>query len=342
VSDALTPYGWSAQWNRLLAEVDDGDRPGRVVRHDGAGVVVATEDGVERLLFGRRLDPQPVVGDWVALGRDGVVAVLPRRSLLRRRAAMGETEQPLAANIDVVFLVCGLDRPVKAGKVQRGAALAEDAGAEPIVVLTKAAKLGDRTAVDDAIAEVRAAMPDIEVLVASVKEGVGVDALQAAAAGRTTTLLGESGAGKSSIVNALLGTDAARTGDVRRGDSKGRHTTTARELHLLPGGGVLIDTPGIRAIGLWVEPEAVAATFADIDELAAMCRFSDCRHDGEPGCAIAEATADGTVSAGRVEAWRRLEAEAESAALRATPHEQRRRDKRFARMTKDAQKRKGR
>jgi ribosome biogenesis GTPase / thiamine phosphate phosphatase len=341
VEDAspLEPYGWSPRWRALLGEVEDATGAGRVVRHDGAGVVVATTDGIASVLFGRRLDPSPVVGDWVALGRDGVIAVLPRTSLLRRRAAMGESEQPLAANVDVVFLVCGLDRPLKAGRVQRGAALAWDAGAEPVVVLTKAAVAAD---VDAAVAVVHEATPGLDVLVTSVKEGVGLDRLREVAAGRTATLLGESGAGKSSIVNALLGTDAARTGAVRAGDSKGRHTTTARELHLLPGGGVLVDTPGIRAIGLWIDPDAVATTFADVADLAAQCRFADCGHRGEPGCAIAAAIADGTLDADRVEAWRRLEAEAESAALRAVPHEQRRRDKRFSRVTKDAQKRKGR
>ena len=341
MDSALTAYGWSPRWDALLAEVDGADAAGRVIRHDGAGLVVAGEEGLTSVLLGRRLDPQPVVGDWVALGRDGVLAVLPRQSLLRRRTAMGEHEQPLAANIDVVFLVFGLDRPFKSGRLQRGAALAWDAGAEPIVVLTKAALAEEAGGVDAVVAEVEAATPGLDVIVTSVKEGRGLDALRTAAAGRTTTLLGESGAGKSSIVNALLGTDAARTGAVRKGDSKGRHTTTSRELHVLPDGGILIDTPGIRAIGLWVDPDAVAATFADIDELALSCRFADCRHEGEPGCSIAAAIADVTVSADRVESWRRLEAEAEAAALRAVPHEQRRRDKRFARVTKDAQKRKG-
>lgn len=339
VDTALTPYGWSPRWDALLRGVEDADAAGRVLRHDGAGLVVAAEEGVTSVLLGRRLDPQPVVGDWVALGRDGVLAVLPRQSLLRRRTAMGDNEQPLAANIDVVFLVFGLDRPFKPGRLQRGAALASDAGAEPIVVLTKAALADD---VDAVVEQVGEATPGVEIIVTSVQEELGLDGLRAAAAGRTTTLLGESGAGKSSIVNALLGTEAARTGDVRKGDSKGRHTTTSRELHLLPGGGILIDTPGIRAIGLWVDPDAVAATFADIDELAEACRFADCRHEGEPGCMVAEAIADGSVSAERVESWRRLGAEAEAAALRAAPHEQRRRDKRFSRVTKDVQKRKGR
>jgi ribosome biogenesis GTPase len=180
------------------------------------------------------------------------------------------------------------------------------------------------------------------VIVTSVREGVGLDALVDAARHRTVTLLGESGAGKSTIVNALLGADVAATGGVRRGDAKGRHTTTARQLHPLPSGGALIDTPGIRAVGLWVDADAVDAAFADVDVVAGSCRFTDCRHDGEPGCAVAAAIADGTLDRARLDAWRRLRREAEAAERRASPHEARRNDKRFARVAKDAQARKGR
>lgn len=319
------------------------------MRHDGASLLVADDhaDEVRRALLSRRLAPEPAVGDWVvvedAAEGDGmhVVEVEPRRSLLRRRAAGTDAEQPLAANVDVVFLVCGLDRPVKAGRIQRGATLAWDAGATPIVVLTKAA-LVDGGTLADVVAAVEASNPGIDVIVTSVRERVGIDALAEAARDRTVTLLGESGAGKSSIVNALLGDDAVRTGAVRAGDAKGRHTTTARELHRLPGGGALIDTPGIRAVGLWVDVDAVGAAFVDVDGLAGACRFPDCRHDGEPGCAVAAAIDDGTLDPARLEAWRRLRREAVSAALRAQPHELRREQKRFSRITKDAARRKGR
>jgi ribosome biogenesis GTPase len=245
----------------------------------------------------------------------------------------------LAANVDLVLLVCGLDRPVKTGRIERGTALARDAGATPLVVLTKAALVPDPEAV---VAKVKAAVPGLDVLVTSARENVGLDSLRDLAGGRTVTMLGESGAGKSSLVNALMGDDVAAIGDVRRGDAKGRHTTTTRELHVLPSGGVLIDSPGIRAVGLWVEPDAVAETVADIDRLAGQCRFADCRHDTEPGCAVTAAVEAGTITRARLEAWRELEREAEAAALRAAPHEQRRYEKRFARITKDAQRRKGR
>jgi ribosome biogenesis GTPase len=313
---SLVPYGWSDRWADRLAAFPAPSRPARILRHDGVGLVVATDDGVETVMLARRLDPEPVVGDWVVLEGAHPIAVLPRDSLLRRRSANTDTEQALVANVDMVLLVCGVDRPIKIGRIQRGAALARDAGSEPVIVLTKAALADDIDAIVD---EVATANPGLTVIVTSVKEGTGVETLTSLAEGRTVTLLGESGAGKSSIVNALLDADAAEVGRVRDGDSKGRHTTTTRQLHVLPNGGVLIDTPGIRSVGLWVDPDAVTETFADIDELADGCRFVDCAHQSEPGCLITEAIAEGTITVERLEAWRTLRREAELLALKAEP-----------------------
>ena len=311
--ESLIPLGWDPAWAKTLAATVHGAQPGRVLQHHGVALVLALPDRVETVMLTLRLEPQPTVGDWIAL-RDGeAVAVLPRRSLLRRRTAHGDGEQQLAANIDKVLLVCGLDRPVKDGRIQRGTAISRDAGAEPVVVLTKASRDTD-VQVDPqrAADEVRAAHPGIDVIVTSVKEGIGIAELRSIIGNDTVTLLGESGAGKSSIVNALIGDHVAQTGEVREGDSKGRHTTTTRELHLLPGGGVLIDTPGIRAVGLVADNDGVAETFADVDDIASTCRFADCQHEGQPGCAVAAALADGTLNAERVDAWRRLEAETDA------------------------------
>jgi ribosome biogenesis GTPase len=326
--DSLRAFGWNERWADLLRQLPGDPVPGRVVRHDGVALVVAGPDGIVTAPLGPRFEPEPTVGDWVAMVDGQPIAVLERSSLLRRRAAMRDVEQVLAANVDVVLLVCGLDRPVKASRVQRGATLAAEAGAEPVIVLTKASHADDAQRVAD---RVGAANPGIALLVTSVREGVGIEELRAVARDKTVALLGESGAGKSSIVNALLDKEAAVVGEVRARDSKGRHTTTARFLHVLPGGGTLIDSPGIRSVGLWGDAEAVADTFADIAALGDGCRFADCGHDSEPDCAVKDAVAEGTLSRERVEAWRALVHETEANAQIVVAHERapqrRRRDR---------------
>lgn len=309
----LAPLGWTARWAEELARVPGAAVPGRVVRHDGASLVVAGPDGIVDVQLSRRLDPEPTVGDWLAIVDGHPVAVLERTSLLRRQAAMRDVPQVLAANVDIVFLVCGLDRPVKSARVQRGAALAADAGAESVIVLTKAAQARDPDGVAQRIGR---ANPGIPIIVTSVREGVGVAELRDAARGRTVAMVGESGAGKSTIVNALLEKEAAATGAVRAGDSRGRHTTTTRHLHLLPGGGALIDSPGIRSIGLWGDPDAVEETFADVAALGDGCRFADCRHHTEPDCAVKAAVLEGVLAPERLAAWRALALETEANAKR--------------------------
>jgi ribosome biogenesis GTPase len=312
--------------------------PGRVVRHDRSAVMVVSADGVPRQLVVRpAVDPQPVVGDWVAIDPSGsvVVSTLLRSSLLRREDPEGG-QQVLVANVEMLLVVCGLDRPVKAGRIRRTVALAWDAGAVPAVVLTKADLSGDIEAEIDAVA---AAHPGLDVVATSAATGRGLADLRALIGERTVVLLGESGSGKSTLVNALLGEEVADTGQVRPGDRRGRHTTTSRQLHLLPGGGVLIDTPGIRSVGLWIDPEAVDATFDDVDALAAECRFSDCGHSTEPGCAVNQAVAGGDLDPERLGAWMALRKEAESAARRADPQARRAEARRFGKLIREAQRR---
>lgn len=337
---SLVPHGWSERWRALLAD-HPGCEPARVVRHDGTAYLLATPAGPAPARHRPALRPAPTVGDWVACRGGDVVAVLARSSLLRRRDPSGTGEQALAANVDLVLLAGGLDRPISPGRIDRGATLAWDAGAVPAVVLTKSA-LADPDVVAARVDGLAAAHPGLDVVVTSAHEGIGLDAVRGLVDGRTVVLLGESGAGKSTLVNALVGDAAAAVGAVRAGDAKGRHTTTARELRPLPAGGVLIDTPGIREVGLWVDAEAVDRAFDDVDALAAGCRFGDCRHATEPGCAVVAAVADGALAGDRLESWRRLRREAEGSARRANRHEQHAYERRFGRVVKDAQARKGR
>ena len=316
-----------------MAGIEDlgspGVEPARVVRHDGAGLMVATNEAVVRAMFGPPVDPPPVVGDWIVLDATATPrATLPRRSLLRRRAAGGLGEQPLVANVDLVLAVCGLDRPLRAGRIERTVTLAVDAGATTVVVLTKADKVEPEVATQ-AASEVHGVDSTLKVVTLSARGGWGIDDLIELVGHRTVALIGESGAGKSTLVNALVSQEVATTGHVRAGDAKGRHTTTSRQLHLLAGGGVLVDTPGIREVGAFVDPEAVALAFADIDELAESCRFRDCAHVAEPGCAVLDAVADQRLDGQRLERWRQVEAEANAASERAEATEARRRGQSF-------------
>jgi len=326
----LTSIGYGDRWSALLAEHGPGAEPGRVMRHDGVAVQVRTPTGDRSVKLGRGVDAI-AVGDWLALDGELVLGLLERASLLRRRAAGGEDVQLLAANVDLVLLACGLDRPVTAGRIQRGEALAWDAGAHPVLVLTKADLAEDR---DEVLARVDEDHPGLERFITSSTTGLGIPELRTRMAHATSVLLGESGAGKSRLVNAILEDDAAVVGAVRSSDAKGRHTTTNRQLHLLPNGGVLIDSPGIREVGLAGDEESVDATFADIEDLATTCHFTDCTHDGEPGCAVALAVAAGEVAQDRVDAYADLRREAASAARRADEHERRAYERRFTKAVK--------
>lgn len=336
---SLLPYGVTPE---RAEQLPDGTQPARVIRHDGTSLLAATPDGSRSLRATPWLDPPPTVGDWLAIRvpPDGdsdeprIDQVLPRTSLLRRASADGTGAQALAANVDVVLIACGLDRPIRAGRIHRAAAQAWDAGAQPVLLLTKAGAPG---AAEVDLPRLELEHPGMRVLVTSAQEGHGLEEVREALAGRTAVLVGESGAGKSTLINALLGREEAATGAVREGDSKGRHTTTSRQLHLIegPGGGAVIDTPGIRSVGLFTDSESVDAAFADIQDLAGSCRFSDCGHLTEPGCAVLEACESGELPRGRYDSWHRLQKEVASAALRSSPHELRKHAKRFSRSAKE-------
>jgi ribosome biogenesis GTPase len=304
--DALVPLGWDERVATLYASVASPDhQPARVGRVDRDRCSVRTASGSVRAAA----DVLPTTGDWVALRmepRPAVDVILPRWSSLEREG------QLLAADIDVVFVVAALDRPLNLNRIERELVLGWDSGARPVVVLTKADAVADP---DVLLKTVAARAVGTDVVLTSSSDGRGIDSVLAhLRPNRTAVLLGPSGAGKSTLVNRLLSEEAQATSDVRAGDHKGRHTTSSRHLLLVPGGGVLIDTPGLRSVGLTGAEGGVALAFPDVEEIGASCRFRDCRHSGEPGCAVAEAAADGRLDAERVASYVKLQAELEESA----------------------------
>lgn len=324
----LSGLGWDAATGAAFDEAAEGAPfallPGRVGRVDRGRVIVHTELGpmpaLVRLPAGGELEDQPATGDWVGLERrpdgDVVRLVLTRRSAMVRRVAGGRSDgQVMAANIDRVLIAVPFEREVNLSAIERYLVVAWESGAQPVIVLTKS-DLGFDP--DATRAEVEAAAPGVDVLSVSAETDEGVDALAALLADGTTALVGQSGAGKSTLVNTLAGAEEQAVSDTRQ-DGKGRHTTTARELIPLPGGGVLIDTPGLRTIGLHDDGEGLALTFPDVEELVTQCKFSDCAHASEPGCAVQAALADGHLDERRWRSWQKLQREAEWIALRTDP-----------------------
>lgn len=329
--DELAPLGWDDEWEGAFApHAEAGRTPARVGRVDRGRVeaLTGTTDDDAQLTHVQalvRLGPhataedQPTTGDWVALEvrDDGTVVtdVLPRRTCIVRGSA-GKTSagQLLAANVDTVLIAVPLEREAKLNMVERFVTVAWESGAVPLVVLTKADLSEDPEAEQLRLTE---AAPGAQVLTVSAETGEGLDVLRAAL-GTTTALLGQSGAGKSTLANALAGREVMPTQQTRQ-DGKGRHTTTIREVVVLPGGGVLVDTPGLRGIGVHEASEGLARSFADVEALAEQCRFTDCAHETEPGCAVQQAIDDGQLTDRRLGSYRKQQREVEHALIRNDP-----------------------
>lgn len=320
--------GWDDSWREAADACAVSGRVGRVSRVDRGLVTALTVNGPVRASLGAEVLEAmagdslcaPVTGDWCVLrpwsdGPFTVEALLPRRTTVVRAEASGTSRgQALAANADVVAIVVALHPDPNLGRVERLLALAWGSGARPMVVLSKADLVGDAELV---AADVQAVAPDVEVVCTSTADGSGIQQVRSRA-GRSATLamVGLSGHGKSSLANALVGAEVLAAKHIRA-DGKGRHTTVRRELVPLPGGGAVIDTPGLRSVGVQDGSRGVGATFADVERLAADCHFLDCSHRTEPGCAVLAAVADGLLPTRRLESWRSLQAEQAWMAARA-------------------------
>jgi len=293
----LEQFGWNGYFEAQAC----AGIPGRVASANHGRFLVWTANGeVDASVSGllRRSSPLwPAVGDWVVLreGADVIVKVLERKTKLSRKQPEREVrEQVLAANVDVLFIVSGLDRDYNERRIERFLVIARESGARPVVLLNKS-DLADELGLDLAavVARTAALSPGTRVVPLSALSDHGLDALpELVAPGETAALIGSSGVGKSTILNRLLGDERQRTNAVRAWDSRGRHTTTTRELFTMPGGWLLMDLPGLREVQLWATTEDLADSFDDIKELAGACRFRDCAHTGEPGCAVGAAGLD--------------------------------------------------
>ncbi|MEU7497768.1 ribosome small subunit-dependent GTPase A [Streptomyces griseofuscus] len=316
VYSALTPYGWDDDWAAAFAPyAREGLLPGRVVRVDRGQCDVVTADGAVRAdtAFVTPHDPMRVVctGDWVAVEAGGnpryVRAYLPRRTAFVRSTSSKRSDgQILAANVDHAVVAVSLAVELDLGRVERFLALAWESGAQPVVVLTKADLVTDPVTLAHLVQDVENTAPGVPVVAASAHCGDGLDILRALVGDGTSVLLGQSGAGKSTLANALIGEDVMDVRAARDVDGKGRHTTTTRNLLALPGGGVLIDTPGLRGVGLYDAESGVGQVFAEIEGLAERCRFHDCAHESEPGCAVRAAVDGGELPVRRLESYRKL------------------------------------
>lgn len=345
----ITAFGWSPAWARLLPPgLLASCRIGRVVTAHRTCCEVVTDAGPASAVVAGRFHQadaieRPVVGDWVGLRQDAsaciIDAILPRRTLLRRVAAGGQDgDQPVAANVDTVLIVGGLDGDHEPRRLRRYIAFVTGGGARPVVVLNKADLAGDPAG---AVADLAGIAPDIPVHPVSALAGVGLEALAIyLVPGHTIACVGSSGVGKSTLINRLLGTEMLATGPVRADDSHGRHTTTCRELVPHPSGAVIMDTPGMRELALAADASDLEAGFHDLAIRARGCRFRDCTHQGEPGCAVQAAIADGSLPPERLQDWAKLEREAFLDQERR--HERHARERQFGRMVKAAGKRKGR
>jgi ribosome biogenesis GTPase len=332
----LSQLGWQPvfQQQLTLEELEDFTIA-RIFSLQRSQFIALSETGSHTVVI-RPDMPQLTVGDWVLLNHDGQLhRALERLSLFSRKAAGTRVaRQLIAANVNTLFVVCSMNQDFSLNRIERYLAMANEAGVEPVVVLTKSDLCDDPHSYQQ---QVQSLDPLLMVLTINCLDPKSVEALSPwCGSGNTVALLGSSGVGKSTITNTLCGTHIQHTSSIREDDGKGRHTTTGRSLHLLPGGGLLLDTPGMRELQLADCEHGIEETFADIGKLSAQCRFKDCRHQGEPGCAVQAAIASGSLDERRLLNYLKLMRE--QAFNSATLAEKRERDRKFGRYIRSVQK----
>ena len=346
----LHQLGWSPYWATLLSDCDSDGQPARVAMQQRHVYTLLGENWSDTGEVTGRFQHQtlapadfPAVGDWVVAVREAgaiqIEAVLPRRTQFgRRMAGTKPVEQIVAANVDLVFLVTGLDRDYNIRRIERYLTLAWESGAKPVIVLNKTDL---RSNADQVIAEVEHVAFGVPIHAVSAVEGTGLDDLAShIEPGQTAALLGSSGVGKSTIVNALLGSERQEVHPVREDDSRGRHTTTHRELIPLPGGGILLDTPGMRELQLWGEGTGLDQTFEDVAAFASRCRYRDCSHRNEPGCAVQVALTSGNLAEERYASYQKLQREFAYLRRREDRQEQLKEKNRWKQIHKDVKRQK--